>query len=187
MKDPFSINPGMPVVAPKTGGNSCELCGAFFRYLPSLQKHMEQHAEQTRINKCDVCGEVCENVLQLKMHLETHENYQPYTCQICNESVCQKRLLSRHVMEKHTEGNQCKVCERSFDEPRFLTRHMSAHNPQKYTCGECNAVIIGHSYFKRHQILHTGLKSFICQLCGRSFAEKRGLRKHMQSIHDAVT
>ena len=100
-----------------------------------------------------------------------------------------------HTGEKPTNQIQtgekpqsCWICGVDFLHKHDLDRHMKLHTgekPVKATCHMCGKGFYrtSKSEIERHLRTHTGEKPFKCEICGKSFALKQTLKKHVLVIH----
>ena len=83
-----------------------------------------------------------------------------YECYICGKEYTTPAHVRRHIRSNHekVEGaHQCHKCLKSFRDGYGLTRHiLTVHNKEK-TC--------------------------ICSVCGVSYADRSGLRRHTLKCH----
>ncbi|KAG8177038.1 hypothetical protein JTE90_013192 [Oedothorax gibbosus] len=78
----------------------CELCGASFRALGTLQEHQTFVHSDCRNFSCDTCGKAFKNKSTLQRHLRIHKDERPYKCH-CNLSYKRLSHLKRHLAAAH--------------------------------------------------------------------------------------
>lgn len=59
---------------------------------------------------------------------------------------------------------------------------LEADSKRRNICRYCQKIFPAPSLLQRHERTHTGEKPYHCQVCGRGFALKGGLKSH-QVIH----
>jgi KRAB domain-containing zinc finger protein len=51
----------------------------------------------------------------------------------------------------------------------------------EYKCLECKKAFVYPLALKHHQVMHSKIRSFVCDICGHSSKTKQNLKKHMQT------
>jgi len=98
----------------------------------------------------------------LKIHILSHTKEAGFTCRVegCERSFVYKRGLDNHVLHFHQAGDKplllCKICRKEFRDGLKL---------------------------KQHEIYHSGLRSFMCELCSATFKTRKDLLGHVK-LHE---
>ncbi|KAI8809967.1 hypothetical protein BJ742DRAFT_676350, partial [Cladochytrium replicatum] len=72
-------------------------------------------------------------------------------------------------------------CARAFKRLFNLKAHKRTHNPERdrpFSCDICHATFIRAHDLTRHQPVHTKLKEWNCERCGKGFTRKDALDRH---------
>ncbi|XP_063628621.1 zinc finger and SCAN domain-containing protein 5A-like isoform X1 [Cydia splendana] len=79
----------------------------------------------------------------------------------------------------------CNDCDKSFDKYKKLYLHQRLHN-KKIFCplDACGKKFATKGDMEKHIRTHTGEKPFKCKQCKKSFAQRVSLRQHISSLHD---
>ena len=110
---------------------------------------------------------------------------QMYVCSLCNQTFSTQGSLKRHreTVHRQSGGFSCQVCGKRFYRKDHLGRHMKIHQP---------ATLFGHlaacptdatvdlpppSPPKRHG------QTPMCDLCAKTFARQKALKRHQQTLH----
>ncbi|XP_053378548.1 zinc finger protein 544-like [Mercenaria mercenaria] len=80
-----------------------------------------------------------------------------YTCEYCGEEVYAGEDLEAYL--SNTQSHRCSYCTKVFPRKCDLTRHM---------------------------LIHSGVKAFSCDICGRSFRLQQHLKRHKFVVHNVV-
>ncbi|XP_063388805.1 zinc finger protein 182-like isoform X2 [Cydia fagiglandana] len=79
----------------------------------------------------------------------------------------------------------CNDCDKSFDKYKKLYLHQRLHN-KKIFCplDACGKKFATKGDMEKHIRTHTGEKPFKCKHCKKSFAQRVSLRQHISNLHD---
>ncbi|KAM9340646.1 uncharacterized protein ABDE67_016384 [Symphorus nematophorus] len=185
---------------------SCKVCGDAFHSRGFLRKHAETHCRASP-SICGVCGQELDSPEGLLSHLQSHRETSG-TCSVCGKSF---RNMETH-MRLHTglKPYRCPVCRKRFPRAGALRRHKKIHVGERpYACQRCGKTFIESGALKTHSRTHSepdsqnldpgaetsppvegnakmsSPTSHICKICGESFQNKGGLRKHAKSHSEA--
>ena len=182
----------------KTKHHCCEECGKQFSYKSDMLRHRDtQHSEDSNLKRsvtCSECGKTFTNKTNLVIHERTHTGNKPFVCEICE---CQFRLechLEKHRVKEHnhTYPHICDLCGKGFIKFKFK-RAWAFHKKKcgsekiisikKQSCEICKKEFHKQDAHTRHMKSHLNQKDFQCELCSKSFADKRNLVSHTNKKH----
>ena len=111
-------------------------------------------------------------------------------CPKCSVLIKNSTHFHRHVKRCGTEQHraQCPFCEKSYSRNDDLKKHIKQKHPQPatpaplpaFTCEKCQKTFCYQTTYDLH-CKHCGVdKPFQCSTCGKCFAKKVTLEKHIQ-------
>ena len=141
----------------------CEECGKVYHNKNSLGVHRHREHRQsgqkntgTTSFSCEECGKICHNKNSLYIH--------------------------RHRHKKAGQKYTCDECGKQFDLEDSFKKHLRVHQPMTQ-CPQCGKMVRN---IRQHiSISHTedDQKRVQCQDCGKGFARKDYLDKHIMNVH----
>ena len=154
----FSASSDAPVdtVDPILYPCDCVVCGV---ELHNNMDNINHQCEQERKYECEVCKKRFKRRTHLDIHARIHSGLKPYPCNFCPQRFPTKTAHRVHV-RKHT-GERPFVCP----------------------VPGCNSSFKQKMHMLRHQRTHTGSRPFVCEICGRAFAQKSSLTRHVRGVH----
>ena len=110
------------------------------------------------VTGCQVCERRFTQLSHLQQHIRTHTGAKPYTCQHagCSKAFSQLSNLQSHMRSHMTDRPfRCFSCYKCFSDEATLRDHIPKHVETKH------------------------LKTKICPVCGKSYAQENYLARHM--------
>ncbi|KAJ2942168.1 hypothetical protein O0L34_g15708 [Tuta absoluta] len=150
-----------------TGPVTCEQCNIQLRDLRLYAQHFRRaHPDKNRTKypamktpcMCEQCGRIFQSMALLKDHMWVHTG--------------EKRF-------------KCDRCDKSFTQKTNLVFHMRVHSNARpsYECPLCGKHFAFFNNRRRHMFIHTGLKPFKCDTCGKAFTTSGEQRAHVEHVH----
>lgn len=148
----------------------CEYCDATYTQRGHLWRHKHaSHYEKDEVQikyatdkfvcQFDGCMLSFDTQPELIEHVKTHTTDKVCMCSECGATFVSFPNLAKHTRRRHGEqeipnkGHRCDKCEKTFATSYQLVVHFRGH---------------------------TGEKPYKCDLCGKDFVQKSGLRKHIR-------
>lgn len=88
-------------------------------------------------------------------------------------------------IKKKRRGWRCRICEQVFPNKDDLKKHKDTHPPRVWNCTYCSKTFSNKCSREQHERIHTNVKPFICEYCGKSFRVNQMLRNHLYT-HDVL-
>lgn len=110
-----------------------------------------------------------------------------FQCDVCEKGFCDSANYKAHLKTHTTQQkNKCDICGKVFTRSWLLKGHMRTHTGERpFVClyEDCDKAFADKSNLRSHMLIHSVTsKNFSCQKCGRSFAQKRYLHKHLLEV-----
>jgi len=67
-----------------------------------------------------------------------------------------------------------------------LRSHMRCHGEKSFACDLCTKKFTMRAQLVRHQLVHSGVKAFVCPFCAYRSAIIENLRKHCHAVHKVL-
>ncbi|EAL39614.3 AGAP008235-PA, partial [Anopheles gambiae str. PEST] len=153
----------------------CTLCDQMIGRTFASKKQRNDHRYHHTQTQCPICAKQIKRKY-LASHVAAHEG--TFCCEICMRTYSTRNHLRRHNAVKHYIRTTfpCALCKCSFPNASALIIHrQKMHRIQK--CSGCNKMI-GPAKMKDCLAAHEGAHR--CGMCGRTFASKKGLKRHTQ-------
>ncbi|CAK9832430.1 Zinc finger protein 112 [Anthophora retusa] len=178
----------------------CSYRGCPYKF--STEETMQQHAlchtesQNGTAFKCTVCRDMkFTKWRQCSLHLwKKHQiDIGLFTCKICKayKSATMVKLLTHMRVHSETREYECSECGKCFKQASQLRNHRVMHLDRKtlevtrwYTskkCDMCGKTYANSKCLKSHiQAVHSKLRPYVCNVCGHSSARKAMLQMHLR-------
>ena len=111
-----------------------------------------------------------------------------YVHDLCNRSFSTRRSLKRHRESVHRQsgGFSCRVCARRFYRKDALQRHLKTHQtaelPAHSAACSTDATVDSAPPPSPAPPERRGERP-VCDLCAKTFASQKALKRHRQTVH----
>ncbi|XP_038053310.1 uncharacterized protein LOC119725802 isoform X2 [Patiria miniata] len=145
----------------------CGICGETFSLRSRLRSHRSVHLAMDTVS-CRVCGKAFHTKADLEKHIRIHMEDNPFSCDSCGEAFKTRRRLLKHQTASHSKSQESNNASDS-----------SKTHKRGYVCTYCCKTFKCRTHHLEHERIHTNEKPFDCKKCGKAFAAKSGLARHM--------
>ena len=155
--------------------------------------------------KCTLCGEICKNENEAKQHAadfgciaynsawkpkdkgRSHSKSRPFQCTMCKLCFTDRKSLRKHSYESHGKQERiypCDICLKVFKRANHVEAHkMCVHSDiRAFVCNVCGRSYKGRGSLSLHMRSHNGVYE-TCETCGHNFRDPGDLRKHIRAVH----
>ena len=104
-----------------------------------------------------------------------------FGCRTCLKTYATKQARSRHEQTHKDLGPKlfkCETCDYETTRLDALQRHNKKPHKSKPTCPTCNVAFARNTHLERHLKTCQNTKTFICNLCQRSYKQKKSRDTH---------
>ena len=182
----------------------CMICAKLCKTPSCIQRHTLSHTKEKNY-ECNICQKtfgmkhVLHRHLNTHMDMETKQEYNTFLCTLCGDNFPSKGRVDYHYNKMHSNvvQNVCDQCGKSFMTKGNLKHHIKQHTAKKilktnkisrnndgqFCCRECPKVFKSKRSVEEHdQIVHKKKRTFICELCQKTFTRYNSLKQH-KKIH----
>ncbi len=167
----------------------CKQCSEKFTFKSALDRHVNQVHSQSYKYVCTLCterGSQTHSKDAYNQHMFTkHQIGIPnFWCSNCGQRFTSKDKLTQHMRncgaahDSEDAKPQCSICFRTLkNEAKLSSHYRRCHKgnprvPEKYQKSTGRK--------KKAEVV------FDCNICGKGFATKANLRKHLENVHSEV-
>ena len=162
----------------------CSVCGIRKRSAHNLNVH---HRKRHSAQMCGVCGKCFDLASSLNHHMYSH-NERRFFCEKCSFHCHFKSELTKHNINHHSQpSHQCmkRNCGRWFKRKADLVLHVESHKKDVLECDACDFTTTLKKYLKEHKKSHENTLPYSCNICGKRFLWRSGVRAHKIKEHSA--
>ncbi|XP_013185160.2 zinc finger protein 93 [Amyelois transitella] len=163
---------------------TCHICSKVINQ-SYYKEHITMHDPNHKKYVCDICGKSFRLRCAYHNHSLRHSEDFPYKCNMCPYKGRYKELLKTH-MKTHTGDYRymCTECPARFLFKSNLNSHMLKHKEPQFKCDSCKRAFRTKLLLERHfEADHLGIKSHLCNICGKAFGYRNAMMKHQRHVH----
>lgn len=157
----------------------------------AIEEDEEEIASRQLI--CDICDREFSSIVDRNEHIENH--FKSIECSSCDRTFIGDRAYEFHISSGKCKESveidrfRCSLCnEKVFDstellDSHLLTEHNAVVSDERIGCEICNRTFAKLKYLRKHlRELHENGTPFECETCGKRFNRKSNLMEH-ELIH----
>lgn len=175
---------------------SCNFCKLKFESVDELKSHFEEckikWKNRVKTMQCKYCGKVKNSQKAYLVHLRRCKPPQGFECDHCKKTFQYKKAIETHMEIKHLKDRPfaCDLCGRTFKTKTYLDYHikwvhmkLGVKKRKIFSCSVCSKSFKSRLALRDHQHVHTGVKSYKCNYCEKTFTYKGGVTRHFKNVH----
>jgi uncharacterized C2H2 Zn-finger protein len=143
------------------------------------------HSKPAKAEPGHRCGKTIDEICDDKNHCLTHADQFPYKCSWCpyrGGNISLWRIHMRTHLGEHKFG--CGLCPAKFHTKSNFSRHMLTHKEPTMKCKMCDKAYHKKTDLEKHvNASHLGIKSHVCDYCGKGFGYRKAMMKHQLKTH----
>ena len=173
---------------------TCNECGKSFNQRNMYNRHMKIHDATNYY--CPVCSKTFTTARYVKSHIYNVHN-DTVRLYECSHEECERYFKSKQKAQTHynfvhssLRPFKCTKCTSSYKSAKHLQDHnQSVHDNVTYQCtlDGCTKVYRNKSNLREHLSWHNNKSSTTCHMCGKIYARKSGLYRHIRNVHQDLT
>ncbi|PZC71450.1 hypothetical protein B5X24_HaOG213372 [Helicoverpa armigera] len=169
----------------------CTACFKGFLDEDAYNSHMTRHTDQCGEHECGVCKTHFKHPHALRKHITAHHT-QRFSCKQCPYITTHRQTARLHERWHKGTKYKCPHCQDEFVKFTTYMGHIRIKHPSDFVCGLCGFSFVSAKGIELHKKLkhrldnvqiHTGLKPFKCEMCGKGFKHASEKRAHITYVH----
>ena len=157
----------------------CKLAYVTYHSVRSINAHHRTYHPGITYT-CGKCSKLLNTPIALKWHMYSHGN-QAYKCDKCSKMFVYKSKLRQHC-RSHIKQKLYKCCHgkcrAEYRHPQDLARHVLTHTHQIFECDLCEKTFKQKRLLRRHEAIHSTTCRYFCQRCNKGFVHNNQLYRH---------
>ena len=167
----------------------CIICQKNFATTELLIIHLLEIHKRMEFS-CITCGLFFESEKYKLEHMKNCSEL--FKCAFCPYNVASRKLYKAHIRRIHWNEilHQCEKCERTFNTNPELVNHVQRIHEKKdmsVKCELCGKMFANRNGMKTHiRFVHQKIRKFSCEKCAFQTTNSASLRQHTQQVHEKI-
>ena len=149
--------------------------------------HRAKHLDD-RPFVCETCGAGFKWKVGLRSHAAVHADIKSYVCELCGYATAHKSQIKAHHRIHTGDLYRCPMegCKYEAPKRQMLKNHMAVHSDDRpHQCNICGKAFGLRRGLKRHMMLHDPIASKVtCDVCNFTTSRNDKLREHQRKAHN---
>ena len=162
----------------------CKLAYVTYHSVKSINAHHRIYHSGVTYT-CEMCSKLLTMLTALKWHMYSHGN-QAHKCDKCNKTFVYRSKLRQH-RRSHLRQRlyQCchRKCQQEYRHPQDLARHTLTHTKKTFECDLCEKTFKQKRLLRHHEAIHSATCRYFCQSCNKGFIHNNQLFRHRKSCN----
>ncbi|XP_026728759.1 zinc finger protein 665-like [Trichoplusia ni] len=178
----------------------CQKCKRVFKSFKAYNVHIKTQSRSCRVADkirveglgrdrvfhCLECTYSTKRIKDMDAHLTTHTGDRRFHCRDCPKSFTQHSSLQGHREAYHKDykvETTCHVCGKHIQGRSKYYKHLRIHRPKSVQCEICKKMFKCRTNLNTHMKRHSGVRSYICEICPANFFTLGELCNHRRRVH----
>ena len=169
----------------------CETCAKIFSSLSNLRRHKREACDsEVYVLDCDLCESTFKRTSDLSRHKKNRDNPDgsvKFSCSICNQNTCNRKLLMTHIKLKHGSNKTFSDNYTSSTDCEVIFNDASKVQMEKaeiYECEICGKHNSREDSALKHKATHGITDKLKCENCPNEFTLRKNYMRHQLESYD---
>jgi len=165
---------------------NCAVCAKTFSSRSNLRRHMRE-AFEVCVLDCDLCESTFKRTSDLSRHKKNRDNPDgsaKFSCSICNQITCNRKLLIAHIKSKHASNKTEKYKSSATSTDCEVNSNIEKEKIEIYECEICGKHNSREDSALIHKTTHGIADKLKCDNCPTEFTLKKNFMRHQRESYD---
>ncbi|XP_055301841.1 zinc finger protein 658B-like [Sitodiplosis mosellana] len=159
----------------------CNECEYSTFEVTNFTRHIRTHSGE-KLFKCSICSKEFAQNIHLRNHTRAHVKELPFACSKCGQRFIKDHEKNSHEQRCNSRRYECYVCKfksfRKADLKCHMRSNQCSNRTRSFECTNCGKNFAYKTHLKRHLAIHAKPRLFRCSVCGMKFKSKLSLKGH---------
>ncbi|XP_060808507.1 zinc finger protein 28 isoform X2 [Amyelois transitella] len=168
-------------------GLQCDHCKKRFVNRTTLATHLRLHEGPLPREECPICHKMVRSI-QIKYHIQRHQSKARYECAECRKLFSHLATYQAHLKYSRAHASDqvfkfpCPMCNKGYPTKEAMQDHFNYQHLGK-TSHKCPVCDKDKKALTQHEVIHSGDRPLVCDLCNQTFKQKASLYTHRKRVH----